>query len=103
MGHKQYIKVIDPFTNPQIQDIIPQLCPARGYYDPNGPIPYIPDPALPEITPLDDEIVLFMSTKWDAAINCITTRTGSTGQIKYTIYGENNTEIYTQNVNSGTT
>jgi hypothetical protein len=43
-----------------------------------------------------------MTTQWDGAINCTTTRTGTSGQIRYTIYGENDAQIYTQDVNSGT-
>lgn len=102
MPHRQYFKKINLLTNPEIQAVIPTICPARGYYDPNLPLPYIPDAAIPEITPNDGEIVLFMSTMWDAAINCTTTRTGTTGQIRYAVYGADDTQIYTQDVNSNT-
>lgn len=75
------------------------FCPARGYYDPSLPIPYTPDPLIPAIIPNDGEIILYMTTQWDAAINCITTNT-TTAQIRYTVYGNNDTVIFTQDVNS---
>lgn len=98
MGHRQYFKVIDPFTNPQIQDIIPQLCPANGYYDPAQPLPYIPDPNIPTITPDTGEIVLVVCDALEAAVALQTTT--STGQVNYSIYGDGDTLLDTNNVNS---
>jgi len=102
MSHKQYFKKIDVFTNQEVKDALPVLCPLNNYYDPNLPIPYLPDEAIPEITPGDGEIILFMTDAWDAAINTTTTVSLS-GKARYTIYGENDTELYTEDVNSGNT
>jgi len=74
-------------------------CPANKYYDPDKPLPYIPDENLPAVNPNDGEIILICTTDWHAAIN-VQTNT-STGQVKYSIYGVNDSLIYSQNVNSG--
>lgn len=95
--HQQYIvKGGSSLPNPAT------YCPTNGYYDPNLPIPYIPDPEIPEIIPNSGEIVLFFSNQLDNAVCCTTTRTGASGNIRYTIYGENNDQLHTKDVANNT-
>jgi hypothetical protein len=90
------------FINPNDNEAVALLCPARGYYDPSEPIPYIPDSEIPEITPDAGEIILFMSTQWDAAINTTVVTVGTGAKARYTVYGADNAQIYTLDVNSNT-
>ena len=76
-------------------------CPAQGYYDPSKPIPYTPDPNTPVVTPDDGEIVLIVCDALDAAV-CFRTSTLS-GQVNYSIYGENDTLLASDDVNSNAT
>jgi len=76
-------------------------CPAKGYYDPNEPLKYDPDPNLPAAEPGTGEIILICTTQLDAAIN-VRTNT-STGQANYSVYGANDTLISSQDINSGAT
>jgi hypothetical protein len=96
--HQNYTVIRAASSNPDPAT----YCPANGYYDPNVPIPYNPDPAIPAIVPNDGEIILLMSTALDAAINTYVSISDLT-QARYTIYGANDTVIYTTTVNNNTT
>lgn len=99
MRFRQYIPVKAASEEPDPAE----FCPAKGYYDPNDPLEYIPDPNLPPTPePGTGEIILICTTALDAAINVKTTLTTG-GQAKYSIYGDSDTLIHSENVNSGIT
>lgn len=75
-------------------------CPGNGYFDPNQPIPYIPEANIPVANPDEGQIILICTTAMHAAINV---QTGTlSGQVNYSIYGADDTLIHSQNVNSNT-
>lgn len=98
MKHQNYTVIKASGSNPDPAT----YCPANGYYDPTVPIPYIPDPNMPVATVNDGEIVLMMIDSLDKAINTYVTINNAT-KARYSIYGADDTLIYTVDVNNNTT
>lgn len=82
-----------------LDDYLELICPANGYYDPTKPIPYEPDPNIPEVKPVEGEIVLIVCDAMDASIALGATSV-SNKKIKYSLYGKNDTLISTDEVNN---
>lgn len=79
-----------------------QVCPANGYYDPTKPIPYEPDPNIPEVEPVEGEIILILCDALDAAV-ALRASSVSSKKIRYSLYGKNDVLISDDEVNNNAT